>query len=51
MQWTNLAMDKNQWVSTVNALIRLQIPQEMEDFLATKVTIRCERTATMQSVI
>jgi hypothetical protein len=51
MQWTNLAMDRNQWVATVNAFIRLQIPQEVENFLATQVTTRCERTAAMQSII
>jgi len=51
MQWTNLAIDRNQLVATVNAHIRLQIPQKMEDILATQVTTRCERTATTQSVI
>jgi hypothetical protein len=51
MQWTTLAMDRNQWVATVKALIGLQIPQEVENFLATQVTTRCERTATMQSVV
>jgi len=26
MHWTNLAMDRNHWVATVNALIKRQIP-------------------------